>query len=669
MPQSGIKIDKDGNIATRVKARWSLWDGKNKTWVPFEGGKGILGPDGMLTGEDGGAGIERSTGIGQPAKGYPLAFNFNSFSEIGLQTTNALYGVELALGTGADSAKQMWVAKVEFGPAENTARNGTASASSSKTPPAMAFDGKEDTQWTTATAAPGWLGYAFAGKVGKTVCRYDLTSAIDSPQCDPMNWEFQASADGEKWITLDARKNQLFVRRNQTRSYLVNNHTDYPHYRLNVLATREAAANGIQLAELKMLSVDTSALPGIPEIFFAQNDNGKVWLSWTQPNHAVAYTVKRGTNAKGPFTVIAEELIDPADFSDSTGVVNTPYYYVVSGTNPTGQGPDSDPVRVTPEPSSPRPPLIQTAEGRNQRIVLNWLPLWPQAVSYTVKRSALPDGPYKIIAKGVPGLTYTDIGLLNDQPYYYVVSASNAGGVESPDSREIKGLPFQWIKLLHYKSRDGHDKGTVTASAENAPNEPASAAFDGERSKWLFVASTAWLQYKFADGMTPAVSRYQMISAGDYAERDPKDWNFQGSTDGMNWVTLDTQKNQNFDEQSRLARHCLRLEDIPNRGPDAPNVYSFQNTKGYQYYRLNITKTRGGGLGSLGELVLWEDDVVLKTPPPLTPFPVAEPVVPAPGSSAHAWGPSDQSVRHSCVKLLPSTPARAAQQKAGRSKP
>ena len=363
MPQSGIKIDRDGIIATRVKARWSSWDGKTRTWLPFEGGKGILGPDGMLTGEDGGPGIERSAGIGQPVKGYPLAFNFNSFSELGLQTTDSLYGVELALGTGADSAKQMWVAKVEFGPAENTARNGSAIASSSKTPPASAFDGKEDTQWGTATAAPGWLGYAFAGKAGKTVCRYDLTSAVDLPQCDPMNWEFQASADGEKWITLDVRENQLFVRRNQTRSYLVNNLTDYPHYRLNVLATREGAANGIQLAELKLLSVDTSALPGVPEIFFAQNDNGKVWLSWTQPDRAVTYTVKRGTNAKGPFTVIAKELIEPADFSDSTGVLHTPYYYVVSATNPTGQGPDSDPVRVTPGPSSPRPPLIQTTEG------------------------------------------------------------------------------------------------------------------------------------------------------------------------------------------------------------------------------------------------------------------------------------------------------------------
>ncbi len=638
MPQSGIKIDKDGRIATRVKGRWSTWNGKTKTWVPFEGGKGILGPDGMLTGEDGGPGIERSTGIGQPVKGYPLELNFNSFSELGLRTTNALYGVGLARGTGADSAKQMWVNKISFGPAENVVRKGTATASSSKDLAALAFDGKESTQWTTATAAPGWLGYAFAARVGKTVCRYDLTSAVDLPQCDPMDWEFQVSADGAKWVTLDARKNQLFPKRNQTKSYLVNNPADYPYYRLNVLATRGGAANGIQLAELKLLAVDTSAVPGDPKIFFAQNDNGKVWLSWTQPDRGVTYTVKRGTTAQGPFTVMAEALVDPADFSDSTGIMRTPYYYVVSAANPAGQGPDSEPVQVTAQPASPRPPLIMTAEGRNQRIALNWLSLWPQGVSYTVKRSATPGGPYEIVAKGVPGLTYTDIGLVNDKPYYYVVSALNANGVESPDSREIKGDPFRWIRLLHYKSKDGNDKGSASASKDNPPHEPAAAAFDGERSKWLFVASTAWLQYKFPDGTAPAVTRYQMISAFDYVERDPKDWELQGSTDGTNWVTLDIQKNQNFDEQKRVARHCPRLEDIPNRGPDAPNVYSFPNTKGYQYYRLNIAKTRGGGLGSLGELVLWADDVALQTPPPLTPFPIAEPVTPASGSSAHALG-------------------------------
>jgi len=635
MPQSGIKIDKDGKIATKVKGHWSAWDPATKTWVPFEGGKGILGPDGMLTGEDGGPGIERSAGIGQPVHGYPLTFNFNSFSELGLQTANALYGVGLAPGTGADSARQMWVAKVSFDPAENIARHGTASASAAENPPALAFDDKESTQWTTAAPAPGWLAYA--AKAPQTVCRYDLTSAVDKPACDPMHWEFQGSADGTTWVTLDARQNQLFTRRNQTRSYLAHNHTAYPCYRLHVLATRGGGANGIQLAELKLLAVDTSVASAAPRIYWAQNDNGTVWLSWTTPDHAVSYTVKRGTAAQGPFTVLAQRLLDPADFADRTAVRGTPYYYLVAAENPAGPSPDSAPVRVVPEAAAPRPPIIQTAEGRNARIVLHWLALWPQGVGYTVKRSATPGGPYQVVARNVPGLTYTDIGLVNDQPYYYVVSATNADGAESPDSRAITGTPFRWTRLLHYKSRDGNDQGTASASAENAPNEPAAAAFDGERSKWLFSASTAWLQYKFPNGTAPAVTRYQMFSAFDYVERDPADWEFQGSTDGTKWVLLDRQKNQNFDEQTRLARHCPRLEDLP-QGPGAPNVYVFANPQGYQYYRLNITRTRGGGLGSLGELVLWADDAVLSTPPPLTPFPVAEPVTPAPGSAAHALG-------------------------------
>ncbi len=270
-----------------------------------------------------------------------------------------------------------------------------------------------------------------------------------------------------------------------------------------------------------------------------------------------------------------------------------------------------------------------TATGQNQNIVLTWLPLWPHATSYTIKRSATPGGPYAVIAKGVPGLTYTDIKLANGKPYYYVVSASNEVCGESANSREIKGTPFRWTRLLQYKSLDTEDTGTVSASAENPPNEGAARAFDGDRGKWLFSASSAWLQYKFADKPGPAVTHYGMYSCYDYTERDPKDWEFLGSHDGETWETLDVQKNQTFDEQHRLAEHCPRLEDIAKQAAVEPNTYSFENPKCYQYYRLNITKTRGGGLGSLIELVLWADGVVYKTPPPFTPFPSAKLKTPA----------------------------------------
>jgi hypothetical protein len=604
--QSEVYIDKDGKIAINVEGEWKTYaDGK---WVPFSGGVGLLGPDGMLVGD---GSLDRSTGIGQPTTHFETNFGqVFSFSELGLQDTGAVYGVGLPAGTNFVGATEMWVFKAVFGPTENVTKGATATASSGTSTAELACDGKPNSKWVGDAAAPGWLEYNLPSK--SAVCRYEITSVADVTGHDPKEWDFEGSDDGTSWTTLDSQKNQIFMARNQTKIYPVENNTAYPYYRLNIKSINGNLADGIQLAELKLLTVDASVAPAAPKIFFAQGEDGKVWLSWTQPEHASTYTVKRA-RLTGPATVIAKNVTDPGDFLDATCANGMSYKYTVSAVNSTGESPDSDPVTVTPHPTAPRPPIIQTAVGANEGIVLNWLPLWPEATSFNVKRSDKAGGPYKVIAVGVPGLTYTDVGLTNDTPYYYVVSASS-GRTESPNSREITGTPFRWVKILHYHSVGKDDLGTASASSENASShEVASSAFDGIlNNKWLFPVVPAWLQYKFADGTTWAVTRYQLISCQDGQERDPADWQFQGSTDGTSWVTLDTQKDQKFAQRNQI------------------NSYAFENPNAYQYYRLNVTRSFGNGLGALAELVLWADGPVLKTPPPRTPFPSAVPIVQAP---------------------------------------
>jgi hypothetical protein len=231
--------------------------------------------------------------------------------------------------------------------------------------------------------------------------------------------------------------------------------------------------------------------------------------------------------------------------------------------------------------------------GHNARIVLKWLPLWADATSYTVKRAATRAGPYVTIARGVTGLSYTDTGLVNDQAYCYVVSATNATG-ESADSAPITGSPFRWVSVLKYPSVGYQDKGTASASAENAPHESADKAFDHSRSRWLMSANTGWLRYTFAPGETWAVTRYVLRTSQDATERDPRDWQFQGSTDGVTWVTLDTRTGQSF--------------------PQLSNAYAFENRQAFSSYRLLITRNQTNGLTQLAELELWADGEVV--PPP-----------------------------------------------------
>jgi alpha-tubulin suppressor-like RCC1 family protein len=83
-----------------------------------------------------------------------------------------------------------------------------------------------------------------------------------------------------------------------------------------------------------------------------------------------------------------------------------------------------------------------TASSGNGRVMLTWTST-AAATSFTVSRSQSSGGPYLPVSKPsqFPSPTsYVDLGLLNGQNYYYIVTASNTFGT-SPASAEAKGTP------------------------------------------------------------------------------------------------------------------------------------------------------------------------------------------------------------------------------------
>ena len=76
-----------------------------------------------------------------------------------------------------------------------------------------------------------------------------------------------------------------------------------------------------------------------------------------------------------------------------------------------------------------------TATPASGLVSLSWNTT-PGAVSYQLKRSATPGGPYTTLISGILGTTATDPGATAGGTQYYVVSASNAGG-ESTNSAEL----------------------------------------------------------------------------------------------------------------------------------------------------------------------------------------------------------------------------------------
>ncbi|RYD22506.1 MAG: hypothetical protein EOP88_07790, partial [Verrucomicrobiaceae bacterium] len=107
---------------------------------------------------------------------------------------------------------------------------------------------------------------------------------------------------------------------------------------------------------------------------------------------------------------------------------------------------------------SPGVPLGLAVGAGDTKLPLAWSPA-DFASSYTVKRSSVSGGPYEVVATGVSGTTYTDIGLTNDMTYFYVVSATNTQG-SSAESAEAYGTPT--YLRVHLK----FDETTGTAATD-----------------------------------------------------------------------------------------------------------------------------------------------------------------------------------------------------------
>ncbi len=120
-------------------------------------------------------------------------------------------------------------------------------------------------------------------------------------------------------------------------------------------------------------------------------------------------------------------------------------------------------IQVNPPPP-PAGPTGLTAIASDGSVALSWNAV-SGATSYNVIRGTTEGGPYTT-TNGVAGGTstnYTDTSISDGTPYYYVVTAVNAGG-QSVDSNEAEALPlsaYQQWQLAYFGS---------TTNALGAPN-------------------------------------------------------------------------------------------------------------------------------------------------------------------------------------------------------
>lgn len=178
-------------------------------------------------------------------------------------------------------------------------------------------------------------------------------------------------------------------------------------------------------------------------------------LRWTPVAQAASYTVTRSLSSGGPYATVAEGVY--GDSYTNKGLTgDVAYYYRVQAAGVGGLSLPSNEASVTPLPV-PVAPANLSASADIGRIQLNWLPV-NGAVSYQIKRSLAPEGPYASLAADVTSAAYEDAGLAAGLTYYYKVSALNSYGIVGVDSASVSAAPVasMTVSMTSVAAHDGY---------------------------------------------------------------------------------------------------------------------------------------------------------------------------------------------------------------------
>ncbi|GAU11615.1 hypothetical protein TSUD_346070 [Trifolium subterraneum] len=118
-----------------------------------------------------------------------------------------------------------------------------------------AFDGTQISKWEEPNGAKGcWIVYRTFDDKKYELVAYELMSANDAPERDPMDWILEGSNDeGNSWQVLDKQTSQFFKDRFQRRTYMINSaHSPSNLFRFRFLAVKDTQST----SRLQIGSID-----------------------------------------------------------------------------------------------------------------------------------------------------------------------------------------------------------------------------------------------------------------------------------------------------------------------------------------------------------------------------------------------------------------------------
>jgi len=200
-------------------------------------------------------------------------------------------------------------------------------------------------------------------------------------------------------------------------------------------------AGGESALSAETFSVPKITVPAAPSQFAVAAGDGEVKITWLKIEGATSYNVYWAVNpGVTPDTGKKIENVSPA--SRLTELINgTRYYYIVTALNSAGESAGSKGVSSVPQISAPAAPSKVRAVPEDGKVTIIWQAVegassynlyWSKKLDVTITSG-------KII-KNINTTEYTHPNLDNGSPYYYSLTAVNAGG-ESALSEELKAVP------------------------------------------------------------------------------------------------------------------------------------------------------------------------------------------------------------------------------------
>ncbi len=177
----------------------------------------------------------------------------------------------------------------------------------------------------------------------------------------------------------------------------------------------------------------------------------KVDLTWTaSPGTAnVTYNVKRSTVSGSSYVAISlgscSSSVSTTSCSDQGASTGTTYYYVVTAT--TAGGVSSNSIEANTTTPTTTPINLSGIATSSNNINLTWSASPGSAtITYTILRSTTSGTGYLAVPTGtcsssVSGVTCSDTSVTSGNVYYYIISATNAGGTTAYSSEAAVTTP------------------------------------------------------------------------------------------------------------------------------------------------------------------------------------------------------------------------------------